>query len=75
MVDLAEDEVWALGLSFSQSVAIYQRRHGPMIIANESELPRELEEHGCRWIISRQVPVKRQFEYAYSANAMWAYKR
>ena len=35
----SEDSVWALGLSFFPAVPIYQRRDGPIIMANASELP------------------------------------
>ena len=42
----SKDEVWALGLSFFPAVPIYQRRDGPIIMANASELPPEKsEEH------------------------------
>ena len=72
LMDLSEDEVWALGLSFFESAPIYQKRHGPTIIANASELPRESEERRCRWITSRQVSAKIPFElYSSSANAEW----
>ena len=58
----SEDLVWALRLSFFPAVPIYQRRDGPIIMANASELPlEESEEHAARWITSRQDTVKRKF--------------